>query len=257
MATTDSTSASPETTAGRPRDRLDEHVSAYQGNNLYDFDNEILLTWYPQRIIHHAGSARSVLEFGLGHGHSTPIFARHFPRHVVLEGSPAVIGNFHDSHTDCPAEIVHTYFETFSTDERFDLIVMGFILEHVEDPLLILRRYREFLAPGGRIFLAVPNAEVLNRRLGHVAGLLPDICTLSENDLQLGHQRYYTVARLKAEIAEAGYRLDQLEGIYLKPFTTQQIQSLQLGRPILDALCVVGLEYPELSCGILAGISAR
>ena len=236
---------------------LDKHIAAYQGDNLYDFDNEILLTWYPQRVLHHAGAARSLLELGLGHGYTTDIFSRRFERHVVLEGSPAVIGNFRDKHPDCRAEIVETWFEDFGTDERFDVIVMGFILEHVDDPLLILRRFREFLAPGGRMFLAVPNAEVLNRRLGQVAGLLDDVTTLSENDHLLGHKRFYTVATLSADIALAGCGVDRVEGIYLKSFTTRQIVSLQLDRKVIDALCTVGIDYPELSCGLLAEISAR
>lgn len=236
---------------------LDTHVAAYQGDNLYDFDNEILLNWYPQRILQLAGAARSLLEFGLGHGYTTDIFSSRFERHVVLEGSPAVIRNFRDKHPECRAEIVETYFENFETDERFEVIVMGFILEHVDDPLLIIRRFRDFLAPGGRMFLAVPNAEVLNRRLGHVAGLLDDITTLSENDVLLGHKRYYTTDSLRAEVTEAGCSVDRLEGIYLKPFTTRQMVSLHLGQDVIDALCAVGVEYPELSCGLLAEISAR
>ena len=236
---------------------LDNHVAAYQGDNMYDFDNEILLTWYPQRVLHHAGAARSLLELGLGHGYTADIFSRRFERHVVLEGSPAVIGIFRDKHPDCRAEIVETWFESFATDERFDLIVMGFILEHVDDPLLILRRFREFLAPGGRMFLAVPNAEALNRKLGHMAGLLNDVTSLSENDYLLGHKRFYTVATLSADIAQADCGVDRLEGIYLKPFTTRQIVSLQLDRKVIDALCTVGIDYPELSCGLLVEISAR
>jgi SAM-dependent methyltransferase len=236
---------------------LDKHVAAYQGDNIYDFDNEVLLTWYPQRVLHHAGKACSLLELGLGHGYTTDIFSRRFARHVVLEGSPAVIQNFRDKHPDCKAEIVETWFERFDTDERFDVIVMGFILEHVEDPLLILRRFREFLAPGGKMFLAVPNAEVLNRRLGQLAGLLDDVTTLSENDHLLGHQRFYTVATLSADVALAGCVVERLEGIYLKPFTTRQILSLQLDSNVIDALCTVGIDYPELSCGLFAEISGQ
>jgi len=239
------------------KNKLDAHVKAYQGSNLYDFDNEILLTWYPQRVLHHAGSARSLLELGLGHGYATEIFSHQFQRHVVLEGSPAVIRNFLDKHPDCGSEIIETWFEKFSTDERFDVIVMGFILEHVDDPLLILRRFRDFLAPGGKMFLAVPNAEVLNRRLGQLAGLLDDVTTLSENDLLLGHKRFYDVTSFCADIALAGCTVDRMEGIYLKPFTTSQIVSLQLDRKIIDALCVVGIDYPELSCGLLAEISSQ
>lgn len=234
---------------------LDAHVSAYKGNNLYDFDNEILLHWYPRRVLHHANGARSLLELGLGHGYATETFSSHFERHLVLEGSPAVIRNFRKHHPHCSAEIVETWFERFSTDERFDLIVMGFILEHVDDPLLILRHFREFLAPDGRMFLAVPNAEVLNRRLGQLAGLLDDVTELSENDQLLGHKRFYTISTLKTDIAEAGCNVDWLEGIYLKPFTTRQIKSLQLDHKVIDALCTVGIDYPELSCGLLAEIS--
>jgi SAM-dependent methyltransferase len=237
--------------------KLDVHVAAYQGENLYDFDNEILLTWYPQRVLHHAGAARSLLELGLGHGYTTDIFSARFARHVVLEGSPAVIRNFRDKHPDCRAEIVETWFEKFETDERFDVIVMGFILEHVDDPLLIIRRCRNLLAPGGRMFLAVPNAEVLNRRLGQLAGMLDDVTALSENDVLLGHQRFYTVATLSADIAQAGCGVDRMEGIYLKPFTTRQMVSLQLDRKVIDALCSAGIDYPELSCGLLAEISVQ
>ena len=46
-----------------------------------------------------------------------------------------------------------------------------------------------------------------------------------------------------------------MEGIYLKPFTTNQILSLDLDRSIIESLCALGVDYPELSCGLLAEIS--
>ena len=236
---------------------LDKHLAAYQGDNLYDFDNELLLTWYPRRVLQHGGTANSLLELGLGHGYTTEIFSRHYPRHLVLEGSSAVISNFRNKHPECSAEIVQTYFESFETEERFEIIVMGFILEHVDDPVLILRRFREFLVPGGRIFLAVPNAEVMNRRLGCLAGMLKDMTRLSENDHLLGHKRYYTTDTLRGDLQEAGYSVTRLEGIYLKPFTTSQIVSLNLDPKVFDALCTLGVDYPELSCGILAEITSQ
>lgn len=237
-------------------DGLDSFFKAYAGDNIYDFDNQVILSWYPKRVMEQVEGARSLLELGLGHGFTTTIFSSHFERHVVLDGSPAVIAAFRTSHPDCKAEIVETYFEQFETDERFDVIVMGFILEHVDDPVAIMSRFRKFLAPGGKMFVSVPNAEVLNRRLGHLAGLLPDVQMLSDNDRLLGHQRYYTLASLTEDIAAAGYAVDAFEGIYLKPFTTSQMLSLKLGPRIIEALCLAGIPYPELSCGILARISS-
>lgn len=238
------------------KNKLDVHVAAYKGENIYDFDNEILLTWYPKRILMSTMDATSILELGVGHGFTTNIFSNNFDRHVVLEGSPAIIQNFKEKFPECDAEIVETYFENFYTDEKFDVIVMGFILEHVDNPHEIIRRYKHFLSPGGSIFLAVPNAEVMNRRLGYLSGILKNIETLSRNDLLLGHKRYYTVSSLSSEIVLAGYKIDKMEGIYLKPFTTSQIISMTLDKKIIHALCEIGVNYPELSCGILAQISA-
>jgi trans-aconitate methyltransferase len=231
---------------------LDAHVKAYEGNNIYDFDNSILLNWYPGRVLELAPDTNSLLELGLGHGYSTLLFSRAVARHVVLEGSPAVITNFRKASPECRAEIIETYFESFEGKERFDVIVMGFILEHVDNPAEILARYRQFLAPNGTLFVAVPNMESMNRRLGHLAGMLPDLGALSENDLLLGHKRYYTVGSLKTELRDAGYEVGRVEGIYLKPITTRQLISLNLGPKIIEALCKLGLEYPELSCGIMA-----
>jgi SAM-dependent methyltransferase len=235
--------------------RLDAHVAAYQGSNLYDFDNQILLNWYPRRLKALFPEARTILELGIGHGFTTPFLSESYPRHVVLEGSPAVIANFKETHPAGNAEVVQTFFETYDTGEQFDLIVMGFVLEHVDDPLFLLQRYRKFLAPGGKLFIAVPNAEVLNRRLGHLAGMLPAIDTLSENDRLLGHKRYFTRKSLEELAEKGGFRVELMEGIYLKPFTTAQILSLKLDQRVLTALCEVGKDYPELCCGLLAQLA--
>jgi 2-polyprenyl-3-methyl-5-hydroxy-6-metoxy-1,4-benzoquinol methylase len=235
---------------------LDNHVRAYQGLSIYDFDNNIQLKWYPERIAHFAEGASSLLELGLGHGITATAFEPHFNRHVVIDASPAVIENFHQLFPDTKVEIVESYFETFDTDERFDLIVFGYILEHVDDPVRILKHFRKFLAPAGRMFVTVPNAEVLNRRLGHLAGMLPDMQQLSEHDLLLGHKRYYTVDTLRQDIEQAGYTIKRMEGIYLKPLTTSQMLSLNLDEKIIEALCLAAIDYPELSCGIMAELTA-
>lgn len=233
---------------------LDSHVVAYNGQNLYDFDNNIQLNWYPQRVLRLAGNAKSILELGLGHGITTAIFSTHFDRHLVLDASPAVIENFKRRFPDCNAEIVETYFENFVSDDKFDLIVLGFILEHVDNPVEIMSYYKRFLAPQGTMFVTVPNAEVMNRRLGYLAGMLEDMQQLSDHDRMCGHKRYYTVKSLAEEVRTAGYEIERMEGIYLKPFTTVQMISLNFDQKVIDALCTLGVAYPELCCGIMAQI---
>lgn len=129
---------------------------------------------------------------------------------------------------------------------------MGFILEHVDNPSEIINRFRKFLVPNGKLFIVVPNAEALNRRIGYLAGLLPDMEKLSAHDVLLGHKRYYTVESLTEEVRRAGLGIERMEGIYLKPFTTEQMTSLNFNKNIIDALCQVGIDYPGFCCSILA-----
>ena len=91
----------------------------------------------------------------------------------------------------------------------------------------------------------------MHRRFGHEAGLLPDMSALGDADKAFGHMRLYTVATLARELEECGYRVVAKEGIFLKPFTTRQVASLDLSAEILEGMCKVGVGYPELSNGSL------
>ena len=229
---------------------LDSFKGAYRKSFAYDFDNRLILNWYPQRILQRA-RVGALLELGLGHGYTAALFSERFSRHVVLDGSLAVIEQFKVGFPTCRAEVVHTYFEDFTSTERFDVIVMGFVLEHVEDPLAVLQKYREFLKPDGQLFIAVPNAETLNKRVGLAAGLLDDLSRLSDGDRELGHLRLFTVESLQRLVSEAGYSVTHLEGIFLKPLTTKQLQQLELDDRVMQGFLQVGIDYPELCVGLL------
>lgn len=227
---------------------LDRHIDAYDEH--FVMDNRLMLRWYPGRVADLA-KGDSLLELGLGHGWSSECFAKRFSRYVVIEGSEEMILRFRSRFDTSRMEIVQSYFEAFDSSERFHHINMGFVLEHVEDPALLLRRFKSFLRPDGSIFIAVPNAESLHRRLGFHSGLLADLTQLSEADMQFGHRRFFTLATLKELMESCDYDIVKTEGIFLKPITTAQIQQLELSEKILQAMLEVGVAYPELSNGIL------
>lgn len=232
-----------------------------QNERVYDdahvLDNQLMLNWYPERVVQMARPSGSMLELGLGHGYSSTFFDQSFGRYVVVEGSPEIIGRFREKFNVPGLEIVQGYFEDFETQERFDSIGMGFILEHVKDPSLILRRFTRFLAPGGSIFIAVPNAESLHRRFGHAAGMLADMTTLSKSDLEFGHQRYFTLETLKFLVQSCGLTVVKTEGLLLKPITTRQMVDLHLDNRILQAMLKVGVDYPELCNAILMQVERQ
>jgi len=235
---------------------LDQFAGAYQPGALYALDNELILNWYPHRVLDQAKGG-SLLELGVGHGYATRILNGHFERHVIVDGSGAVIEQFKAQNPDLSLEMVESYFETFDTEERFDTICMGFVLEHVDDPADILTRFRRFLAPGGSIFVTVPNAESMHRRVGNAAGLLPDVFTLGEGDLQFGHQRLFSVGGMNALLEQCGYEPVKSEGLFFKPLTTGQIQKLDLTPEILQGLMAVGVDYPELCCAFMTRARLR
>jgi SAM-dependent methyltransferase len=230
---------------------LDLEATEYTPAGATYTENELMLHWYPQRITSRLEPNCSILELGLGHGFTAAHFNAFARRHVILDGSPLVISRYKQAHPECSSEIVQTFFEQFDTGERFDAIVMGFVLEHVDDPAAVLARYRNFLKPNGALFIAVPNAKSLNRRLGLEMGLIDDIYALNANDHALGHQRQYCVDSLRAQVESCGYRIAHIEGIYLKPLPLKVLLGLENPEANMQAMLRVGVEFPELCVAIL------
>lgn len=231
--------------------------SEYRPNAATEIENNLILNWYPYRIIRRFGHAASLLELGLGHGYTARVFTGACKRHVVIDGASVVIEQFRRNTPDFRGEIVESYFEDYTSNVPFDVIIMGFVLEHVDDPDLILERYRDFLAPGGKLYVAVPNAKSMNRRLGLELGLIDDIYSLNTNDIALGHQRQYCRDTLTAAVTRAGYRITHEEGIYLKPLPLGLLKTLDDFDSNLQAMLKVGVDFPDLCVGLLMELEVR
>ena len=239
--------------------QLDDLVAAYTPAFKYALDNELLLKAYVmliERRIREEPAAR-LLSLGIGHS----IVSRRLLEltesgligsYTLIEGSDVLIEGFRSEFKaeHGPVEVVKTWFEEFDPSEQFDAIEMGFVLEHVENPAFILSRFKNFLKPGGTLFVAVPNARSLHRLLGNAAGMLPDIYQLSEHDHQLGHRRYFDARSLQKMVEDAGYRRRSLRGLVLKPLSTQQLLDLSLPPAVWGAFTELGYELPDLSNGI-------
>ncbi len=65
------------------------------------------------------------------------------------------------------------------------------VMEHIEDDQSFLKNINRLLTPGGQIMLTVPAFQSL----------------WSENDVQLGHFRRYTLGQLSVLLAQAGFRV--------------------------------------------------
>src|SRR5574337_766805 len=87
--------------------------------------------------------------------------------------------------------LVQEFFPTEQLQGTFDVIFSHAVLEHIEDPLFIVKKMAERLNPGGVIFLAVPECEK-KMRVG-------DVSIISHQ-----HVNYFTQNSLARLLSAAG-----------------------------------------------------
>lgn len=141
--------------------------------------------------------------------------------------------------------IIHALFEEYKPDERYDTIVMSCILEHVFDSLSVFKKAAAWLNPDGVIIAIVPNRLSLHRRIGYHCGMLKSLDELSSNDHAVGHRRLYTVESFQEEIKNAGLFAGQMQGIFLKPLSSDRL--VDWPDFLLDAFDKMGNELLEYS----------
>jgi len=229
----------------------DEHSRLAKVADWYDSrkDFDYHLIKYGAALILENASGHSLLELGCSAGVMTEEFVKRFPHLVVVDGSEKYVeiarqiaggrGSFHVS-----------LFEDFEPGQTFDNIVMASILEHIIDPVRLLRIARKWLKTGGMIHVIVPNAGALNRQIGKAMGMLSRLDELHERDHQLGHRRVYNRATLAANIQAAGLKVAGWDGIFLKPLSNAQMAGWS--PDLLDAFYQVGKQLPDYCSQIYA-----
>ncbi len=96
-----------------------------------------------------------------------------------------------------------------STTGPFDTILCYDVLEHLYDPLALIRALRDVSAPNGRLHVSVPNAS-------HISLLRDLILRGTFGYANAGHRdathlRWFTRRDIVALIGEGGWRVEQVE----------------------------------------------
>jgi SAM-dependent methyltransferase len=160
------------------------------------------------------GGAGRVLEMGYGTGDMTAALLDAGVAIEVVEGSPLLCRQGRAAHAGL---VVHeAMFESFVPDEPYDAVLALFVLEHVDDPVSLLRTARSWLRPGGSLIAVVPNAESLHRQLAVRMGLHAKLDDLSDRDRLVGHLRVYDLAGLRADAEAAGLEVVGELGSFVK-----------------------------------------
>ena len=189
----------------------------------------------------------NVLELGPAEGIMTDKLAPYFEDYTVVDGADFFVQEIKKRHPHVKGYA--QLFEDFNPETTFDNIILGHVLEHVIDPVLILKKCSTWLSKEGRIIVAVPNANSIHRQMGVEMGLLTSVYQLNETDHRNGHRRVYDMVSLEKDFDDAGLKVVKKGGYWLKPLSNSQIDS-SWNAEIINASMVVGEKYPEIAAEI-------
>jgi 2-polyprenyl-3-methyl-5-hydroxy-6-metoxy-1,4-benzoquinol methylase len=190
-------------------------------SQMFSDYNAVLAYYQAIACLEHA-RGDSLLDMPCGDGTLTSILAPSFSRIVGVDASSKHLALAREN---LPAAEFHeALIEEFDTSERFDTITMINVLEHVVDPILVLRKAASLLSDDGILLVHVPNAKAINRRLAVLMGTLTECEELSPFDIHVvGHRRSYTMATLSADVEAAGLKINNTGGVFYKMLSTPQM----------------------------------
>lgn len=217
----------------------------------YSFDY-IMHDYFMDEVLASMPRGRA-LELGCFEGRFTQHLERHYGDITVVEGSPDLIETA-KRNVGGRVNFVCSMFEDFEPAETFDAVFLIHTLEHLEQPQVVLAKIRRWLSPGGRLFVAVPNAHAASRRIAVEMNLIAYPTAVTPGEYAHGHRRTYDIENLKHEVREAGLSVVKSGGVMFKPLANFQIdRCLELGiidRAFLNGCANLGKLYPDLCASV-------
>jgi 2-polyprenyl-3-methyl-5-hydroxy-6-metoxy-1,4-benzoquinol methylase len=165
----------------------------------------------------HDNNIRSVLDVGCGNGF--------FLNHVKLGLERVGIEPSETARQKCEYPVYrdnNEFEESLHSALRFDMLTFFGVLEHVKDPIELLKGYSQYLKSDGRIGIIVPNVDsLLVQTLGHEAATF---CPQ--------HLWYFNIKTLNKLMAKAGFEPD--EYLTVEPETQPILKKLRGFKPYDD-----------------------
>ena len=166
---------------------------------------------------------------------------------VAIEEAKNKLGN--------KVAFVNSLFENAALPKRYDNIILTHVLEHLDDPVLILRRINdEWLAEGGRFFLVCPNANAPSRQIAVKMGLITHNSAVTPAEAEHGHRSTYSLDTLERDAIKGGLKIVYRSGIFFKALANFQwdrlLQTDIISKEYLDGCYKLGQHYPDLCSSI-------
>jgi 2-polyprenyl-3-methyl-5-hydroxy-6-metoxy-1,4-benzoquinol methylase len=236
-----------------PRNFNEELNDTAERTYSYNFDFDVM---HPYMLESFKPFFRpgNMLELGCFRGAFTRRLQAHYPDLTCVEASDEAIAEARQA-LEPGVQFHLAMFEEVALPQRYDNIVMTHVLEHLDDPVRVLKRVNdEWLAEGGRFFLVCPNANAPSRQIAVKMGLITHNSAVTPAEAAHGHRCTYTLDTLEHDAMAAGLKVVHRSGIFFKALANFQwdrlLQTDIISKEYLEGCYKLGQHYPELCSSI-------
>jgi len=212
--------------AAAGRDEWDRHWAVYgepaDGNPANTYRHRLIL-----KLLGHPGPGDTICDIGSGQGELALLLGRSFPGATVrgVEYSAEGVQRARQAAqaAGLPVEFVQRdLLEPSPVDpgmgHQGGYAVCSEVLEHVDDPVLLLRHAADYLAPGCRLVVTVPGGP------------------RSAFDRHIGHRRHFAPAGLRRLLQSAGYDVEYVARAGFPFFNLYRLAVIARGRRLIADL---------------------
>jgi 2-polyprenyl-3-methyl-5-hydroxy-6-metoxy-1,4-benzoquinol methylase len=165
------------------------------------------------------GSNKRILEFGCSTGRVTAALAQRGCRVTAIDvDSEAAERARPHAEEVVILDLDEADFETKLADRRWEVALFGDVLEHLQDPLRVIRAARQLLEPHGTIVVSVPNIAHADVRLALLGGEFP---YGPSGLLDRTHLHFFTLHSLSRLLEDAGYLIVEILRVVVPIFGSE------------------------------------
>ncbi|WP_182867668.1 class I SAM-dependent methyltransferase [Rhodopirellula sp. JC639] len=237
----------------KPRDYNAELRDTPEHKYAYDFDLDVMHR-FMIRSFEAFFRPGNCLELGSFQGSFTERLLDYFDDLTCVEASDAAI----EAMNQTPAgkvNCIHGTFEDVTLPTKYDNVVLTHVLEHLDDPVGVLRRVNdEWLTDEGRLLLVCPNANAPSRQIAVKMGLISHHSAVTDAEREHGHRITYSLDTLERDARAGGLEVVYRTGIFFKALANFQwdrlLQTDIISDEYLEGCYQLGQIYPDLCSSI-------
>jgi len=219
----------------------------------YNFDFDVMHPFMLKSFIPFFREG-NMLELGSYKGDFTKRLAPYFKDITCVEAAEDAVAVARELLGD-KVKFVNGLFETVKLPGKYDNIVLTHVLEHLDDPIGVMKRINnEWLSEKGRFFLVCPNANAPSRQIAVKMGLISHNSAVTPAEKEHGHRITYTLDTLERDAKAAGLKVVHRSGIFFKALANFQWDRLLntdiISPAYLEGCYQLGQQYPDLCSSI-------